>query len=41
MMKDEGVRLPGARRRDLAERNLDAGITISETLAAELERLAR
>ena len=41
MMKDEGVRLPGARRRDLAERNLHAGITISETLAAELERLAR
>ncbi|HEY2818788.1 MAG TPA: Ldh family oxidoreductase [Casimicrobiaceae bacterium] len=41
MMKDEGVRLPGTRRRDLAERNLGAGITISETLAAELERLAR
>jgi (2R)-3-sulfolactate dehydrogenase (NADP+) len=41
MVKDAGVRLPGARRRELAERNIDAGITISETLAAELERLAR
>jgi (2R)-3-sulfolactate dehydrogenase (NADP+) len=41
MMKDDGVRLPGARRSALAERNRNEGITISETLAAELGRLAQ
>jgi len=40
MMKDAGVRLPGERRRDVAERSRNAGIKISESLVAELERLA-
>jgi (2R)-3-sulfolactate dehydrogenase (NADP+) len=41
MMKDAGVRLPGDRRRELAARHQVTGITISEGLATELERLAR
>jgi (2R)-3-sulfolactate dehydrogenase (NADP+) len=41
MMKDAGVRLPGDRRRELAARHRVTGITISEGLATELERLAR
>jgi (2R)-3-sulfolactate dehydrogenase (NADP+) len=41
MMKDTGVRLPGDRRRELAAQHRVTGITISEGLAAELERLAR
>jgi (2R)-3-sulfolactate dehydrogenase (NADP+) len=39
MMKDDGVRLPGARRCELAARHQVTGITIPETLATELEQL--
>ena len=41
MMKDEGVRLPGARRRELAARHQVTGIAIPDALAHELEKLAR
>jgi len=41
MMKDEGVRLPGARRRELATRHQVTGIAIPDALAHELEKLAR
>jgi (2R)-3-sulfolactate dehydrogenase (NADP+) len=40
LMKDAGVRLPGARRRELAARHQVTGITIPEALASELEQLA-
>jgi (2R)-3-sulfolactate dehydrogenase (NADP+) len=40
MLKDEGVRLPGARRRRLAARAAEAGIEIPPALAAELAELA-
>ena len=39
MMKDDGVRLPGTRRRELAARHRVTGITIPEALARELEQL--
>src|SRR5437764_6107045 len=41
MMKDAGVRLPGARRRDVAMSNQATGITVADSLAKELEALAR
>jgi (2R)-3-sulfolactate dehydrogenase (NADP+) len=41
MMKDAGVRLPGARRREVAARQQAAGITIPDALATELDALAR
>ena len=40
MLKDDGVRLPGARRREIAERHRIGGIAISDTLASELKALA-
>jgi (2R)-3-sulfolactate dehydrogenase (NADP+) len=40
MLKDEGVRLPGARRRELAARHRVTGITLSDALATEIEQLA-
>ena len=40
MLKDEGVRLPGARRREIAERHRALGIAISDALANELQTLA-
>ena len=41
MMKDAGVRMPGARRLELAAQRKAAGITISDALANELHALAR
>jgi (2R)-3-sulfolactate dehydrogenase (NADP+) len=40
IMKDDGVRLPGARRRELAARAATNGIEIPPSLAAQLEALA-
>ena len=40
MAKDEGVRLPGARRRALADKAATAGVEIPAALAEQLERLA-
>ena len=41
MLKDAGVRMPGARRLELAAQRRVAGITIPDALANELEALAR
>jgi (2R)-3-sulfolactate dehydrogenase (NADP+) len=41
MMKDDGVRLPGARRDELARARRVTGIAVPDALAAELEALAR
>ena len=41
MMKDAGVRMPGARRLELAAQRRVAGISIPDALATELEALAR
>jgi (2R)-3-sulfolactate dehydrogenase (NADP+) len=41
MMKDEGVRMPGTRRLDLAAQRKVTGISISDALADELQALAR
>ena len=41
MMKDDGVRLPGARRNELSRARAVTGIAVPDALAAELEALAR
>jgi (2R)-3-sulfolactate dehydrogenase (NADP+) len=41
MLKDEGVRMPGVRRLELAAQRKITGITIPDALANELEALAR
>jgi (2R)-3-sulfolactate dehydrogenase (NADP+) len=41
MLKDTGVRMPGARRLELAAQRRVSGITIPDALATELEQLAR
>jgi (2R)-3-sulfolactate dehydrogenase (NADP+) len=40
MLEDEGVRLPGARRRTLADAAAREGVTIPDALAAQLQALA-
>ena len=40
MLKDDGVRLPGARRADLAARAAASGVTLSAALATQLQELA-
>jgi len=40
MVKDPGVRLPGARRRALAAKSAAAGVDVPEALLAQLQRLA-
>jgi (2R)-3-sulfolactate dehydrogenase (NADP+) len=40
MLEDEGVRLPGARRRTLAEAAEREGVAIPDALAAQLQALA-
>jgi (2R)-3-sulfolactate dehydrogenase (NADP+) len=40
MLTDEGVRIPGYRRNDLAARAADNGIVISDALLAQLRQLA-
>ncbi len=40
MLADEGVRLPGARRRALAERARDKGVEVADALHAQLVALA-
>lgn len=41
MLKDDGVRLPGARRADLAARAAVDGVTLSTALATQLQELAQ
>ncbi len=41
MLKDDGVRLPGARRADLAARAAVDGVTLSAALATQLQELAQ
>src|SRR5262249_8159934 len=41
MMRDEGVRLPGSRRREIAVRHRISGIAITDALASELDGLAK
>ena len=41
MLEEEGVRLPGERRRKLAERAVNDGIPVSEALLSQLRELAQ
>jgi len=40
MLKDDGVRLPGARRAELAARAVADGVTLPDALARQLQELA-